>query len=247
MGRHLTHAPITEAVIDFKVKPKDGVAYEQVHEAFKQMDFGYYLKTPISEGTFAIGMGPDGQFIPPSSTSAVVGLRLHSSDERYILQARGDSFTLSRLAPYETWESLIEEAKRLWAIYVARLEPVGIFRIATRFINNLRLPLRMGEEFQVYINSLAQVPQGTPQSVEGFFQRFQLADRFLDAHVILSLTLNSLDPDGRVPVILDIDAFKMTEKNASDPMIWEELESLRKLKNDCFFGTLTEKAQELYR
>jgi uncharacterized protein (TIGR04255 family) len=247
MGRHLAHAPITEAVIDFKVKPKDGVAYEQVYEAFKQTDFGYYLKTPISEGTFAIGMGPDGQLVPPSTTSALVGLRFHSSDERYVLQARRDSFTLSRLAPYETWESLLEEAKRLWAIYVARLEPVGIFRIATRFINNLRLPLRAGEEFQVYINALTQIPLGAPQSVEGFFQRFQLADPSIDAHVILSLALNGLEPDGRVPVILDIDAFKLTGEKAIDAMMWTELESLRKLKNDCFFGALTERAQELYR
>jgi uncharacterized protein (TIGR04255 family) len=245
--RHLANAPITEAVIDFKVKPKDGVAFEKVNAAFASADFGYYLKGPISEGTFAFGMGPEGQVVPPSTRSSVVGLRFHSSDEKHVLQVRGDSFTLSRLAPYENWETLLEEAKKLWAIYLARLEPVAVFRIATRFINNLRLPLRTGEDFKIYINSLAQVPLGAPQAVEGFFQRFQLADRARDAHVILSLALNGLEPDGKVPLILDIDAFKMMEKGASVPAIWEELETLRKLKNECFFGTLTERAQELYR
>jgi uncharacterized protein (TIGR04255 family) len=246
MRRHLSHAPVTEAVIDIKVRPKDGSAFEQVNEAFKQLDFGYYLKGPISEGTFAFGLGPEGQVVPPSTTSAVVGLRLHSSDEKYVLQVRGESFTLSRLTPYETWETLCEEAKRLWEIYLARLEPVGVFRIATRFINNLRLPLRVGEEFQLYINSLGQVPNGAPATVEGFFQRFQLVDQSTDAHVILNLVLNGQEPDGRLPVILDIDAFKLIERRASDPEIWRELETLRELKNRCFFGTLTQRAQELF-
>lgn len=246
MERHLSKAPITEAVIDFQVKPRDDVGFVDVEKAFGKPDFGYYVKNPISEGTFAFSIAADGLTLPGSTASSVVGLRLHSEDEKYVLQVRSGGFTLSRLAPYENWEALIQETRRLWALYVAKLAPVMITRIATRYINNLRLPLHPGESFQLYINKLVDVPHGAPQSVDAFLQQFQLSDPSTGARVILTLSLNGLEPDGRVPAILDIDAYKLTTSNLDDKAIWEDLTSLRKLKNDCFFGTLTDKAKELY-
>jgi uncharacterized protein (TIGR04255 family) len=247
MNEHLRNAPIVEAVIDFKVKPKEGVDFKKVENAFSREDFGYYQKGPIAEGTFAISMGPEGQIIPPSTASDLVGIRFHSSDDKYILQVRSNSFTLSRLAPYETWEILISEAKRIWEIYKTRLMPDRIMRIATRYINKLLLPLRAGDELMTYVNSFGKTPEGIPQAVEAFLQKYQLTDRSIDAHVLLSLALNSREPDGRVPFILDIDAYKEIEKKASDSMIWDEMERLRILKNNCFFGMLTERAKEIYK
>jgi len=246
MERHLPNAPITEAVIDLQVKSRVGVAFPDVEKAFGSPDFGYYVKNPISEGTFAFGIAADGQAIPATTASSIVGLRLHSKDEKYVLQVRCDRFTLSRLAPYENWESLIQETKRLWSIYVARLAPMMVIRIGTRYINNLRLPLHSGDSFHLYINKLVDVPNGAPQSVDAFLQQFQLSDSATGAHVVLSLSLNGLESDGRVPVILDIDAFKVSNINNVDAAIWDDLASLKKLKNNCFFGALTDKAMELY-
>lgn len=77
-------------------------------------------------------------------------------------------------------------------------------------------------------------------------QQFQLSDPVTNARVVLTLALNGTDPEGRVPVVLDIDAFKLTNIPPKDPSIWDEMLTLKKLKNDCFFGTLTDKAKELY-
>lgn len=44
------------------------------------------------------------------------GFLLSSSDKLRIVQARLDGFTFSRLAPYETWERLRDEAKSAWRI-----------------------------------------------------------------------------------------------------------------------------------
>ncbi len=46
----------------------------------------------------------------------------------------------SRLPPYEDWAKLLIETKRIWTQYVERLAPQRVTRVATRFINNLRLP-----------------------------------------------------------------------------------------------------------
>ena len=78
------------------------------------------------------------------------------------------------------------------------------------------------------------------------FQRFQLIDVASDSHVILTLALDNTPPGGRVPVILDVDAFRVKDLDLSSPELWDILEKLRELKNRCFFGTITEATAELY-
>lgn len=243
--RHLPHAPITEALIDIQVTPQDGLAFSALKSAIENIDSGYYLKSPISEGTFAFTLAPEGK-PQTAAESAQVGLRLHSADEKYVAQCRLAGFTLSRLPPYETWENMLEEAKRLWAIYVERLAPTRVVRVATRFINNLQLPLKTGESFQTYLHKLVDVPEEAPQAVEAFFQRFHLVDSASGARVILTLALDGMPAGGGAPVILDVDAFIAANLKPMDRELWNVLERLRELKNRSFFGTITERATELY-
>ena len=247
MERHLGNAPITEALVDIVVEPKTGLGYSDVEKAFREPDFGYYVKNPISEGTFAFGFGQDGQPIPPTSESGLVGLRLHSKDEKYVLQVRPNRFTLSRLPPYEDWATLVFETKRVWAIFSSRLKPRKATRIAARYINNLRLPMHAGDSFQEFIQKMVNIPDGAPQAVEGFLQRFQLFDVESGVRVILTLTLEGLAPDGIAPVMLDVDAFKMVNLSPYEAEIWTELEKIKELKNRSFFGSLAERALELYK
>ncbi len=244
--RHLQHAPITEALIDIQLSPRDTLTFTELKNAIETVDFGYYVKSPISEGTFAFTLAPEGK--PQSAAEATqVGLRLHSVDERFVAQFRIGGFTLSRLPPYEKWENLLEEAKRLWAIYADTLAPKRIVRVATRFINNLNLPLKTGESFQKYLNKLVDVPDDVPQIVETFFQRFHLVEATSGARVILTLALDGIPAAGGIPVILDVDAFVTATLNPADQELWAILERLHELKNRSFFGTITEQAAELYQ
>ncbi len=244
--RHLLHAPITEALIDIQVTPREGLTFTDLKSAIDVLDYGYYVKNPISEGTFAFKLAPDGQ-PRTAAESAQVGLRLHSTDEKYVAQFRLAGFTLSRLQPYEEWGNLLGEAQRLWSIYVERLAPTRVMRIATRYINNLRLPLKTGTSFQTYVQKLVDVPDEAPQSVEAFFQRFHLVDSASGAKVILTLALEGMPAGGGAPVILDVDAFIAANLSPADRELWTILERLRELKNRSFFGTITEQAAELYK
>jgi uncharacterized protein (TIGR04255 family) len=244
--RHLPHAPITEALIDIQVTPREGLTYAELKNGLEAANSGYYVKNPISQGTFAFTLAPEGK-PQTAAESAQVGLRLHSPDEKYVAQFRLTGFTLSRLPPYEKWENLLEEARRLWVIYVKCLAPTHVVRVATRFINNLQLPLEPGASFQTYINKLIDVPEEAPQAVEAFFQRFRLVDTASGARVILTLALDSMSADRLAPVIIDVDAFIATKKDPMNGELWTLLEHLRELKNRGFFGTITEQAAELYR
>jgi len=243
--RHLPHAPITEALIDFRVTHREGLTFAKLKSAIDSIDVGYYVKGPISVGSFGFMLAPDGQ---PSTTteSSQVGLRLHSNDEKYVAQFTIAGFTLSRLPPYETWENLLAETRRLWAVYVQCLSPKSIERIATRFINNLQLPLEPGSSFQLYVNKLIDVPDEAPQAVEAFLQRFRLVDIESGSRVIVTIALDGLKAGVPAPVILDVDAFIAANFKPMDGTIWSLLEKLRKLKNRSFFGTITEVAAELY-
>ena len=244
--RHLEHDPITEALIDIHVEPRPNLSFTELQDGFRALDFGYYLKNSISEGTFAFALSPDGQH-QSAAGAAQIGVRMHSQDEKFVAQCRLGGFTLSRLPPYETWPTLIQETKRLWSIYNERLAPVRVTRVATRFINNLRLPLEQGTSFQVYLNKFADVPDEAPQLLSSFFQRFELVDPQNRASVNLTLVLESNQASSPAPVILDVDAFSVTNLVAGDEEIWATLERLRVLKNQCFFGAITERAAELYK
>jgi uncharacterized protein (TIGR04255 family) len=244
--RHLSHAPITEALIDIHVVPRHGLTFAGLKEAIGTPDFGYYLKNPISEGFFGFKLTSDGQQPETTAESALVGLRLHSLDEKYVAQCRLSGFTLSRLPPYEEWSRLVEETRRVWAVYTERLAPVRVTRVATRFINNLQFPLQQGGSYQTYLHKLVDVPDEAPQAVASFFQRFQLVEVESTARVNLTLALETTPPTGPAPVILDVDAFMFTDLVPTDGRLWEILERLRELKNRTFFSSLTEAAAELY-
>lgn len=181
------------------------------------------------------------------SQSHELGVRLHSPDEKFVLQVRTNGFTLSRLEPYETWENLVAEARRLWTIYNGGLEPEAIIRVATRFINQLKLPMKPGERFQEYLTKPPDVPEELPQGVLGFMQRMVILHPELDARTnLIQLLQEGVTPADHVPIILDIDVYKMVNLPPETEDAWNLLGELRIFKNAVFFASLTEKAVELF-
>lgn len=245
--RHLSRAPINEALIDIHVAPRDGLKHADLTASIGEPDFGYYVKGSIAQGFFNVELPTNGRTPQTRAQAELVGVRLHSLDERYVAQFRTTGFTLSRLPPYEEWERLVEETRRVWAIYVARLAPRRVIRVATRFINNLRLPMRPGDSYQTYLQKLADVPEEAPQAMASFLQRFQLVDMETGARVNLTLAVDETPESPPVPVILDIDAFMLIDLDPADAQVWTILERLRQLKNRTFFSTITERAAELYQ
>lgn len=245
--RHLPHAPITEAVIDFRVERPTDVTVEAFAELLARRDyFGYSMKGPIIRGEFGFSINVKDE--PPAvvhpSRSSTIGVRLHSPDDKYVAQLSLEGFTLSRLQPYESWENLAEEAGRLWEGYLECLRTRHIIRAATRYINNLRLP--PASELKHFLNLLPVVPEGLPDLLSGFLQRFVIHDPESEATVILTQALEEASIDKPLPIILDIDAFRTATFPAEGPTVWAYLGRLRDLKNRAFFGCLTEAAVGLY-
>lgn len=242
--RHLTRAPITEGLIDFRVHT-EGVAAADIEKAVAASSLDYKVVGPLLAGTLDFSLSADNSSPPPAQKMRPTGVRLHSTDEKYVALLTVEGFTVSRLAPYLTWEQLVQEARRLWPVYVAAVSPRSINRAAVRFINDLRLPLRQGEDFEEYVATQLLVPDPAFVRAAGFLLRYEGFEPEIDATVIFTQVLGGSTPT-EASIILDIDAFRAAAFSVVGESAWEYLEQLRQLKNRIFFNLITEKCAELF-
>ena len=165
--RHLTKAPIAEAVVDIRASlpqqfdmaelrrlPDEVAGNFQSPEIMKgfvgSFEFGKELEQPRSQ---AIDKG-------------IVGYAYKSIDSTKVLQLRNNGFTLNKLKPYEDWSKLRDEARQLWNMYRNKTHPESISRIALRYINHLNIP-HSGDQlnFDEFLTAAPQVPHELPQAV----------------------------------------------------------------------------------
>lgn len=245
--RHLRNAPITEALIDLRIKPPLDLSVlnnmlslitKEVHNRYPERQ---------EQRSFKGGFGiKDGQPIVESPTDMdIQGYIFKSADKLQLVQFRRDGFTFNRLKPYTCWENVIAEAKELWNIYSGNTSPELVSRIAVRYINHLNIPLPIND-FRDYLATPPPVPESVPQAVSSFLTRVVVHDLEwqLDANITQAME-RSTKPDF-VTIIIDIDAYKSGEFDVQTEEIWAVLNQLRRLKNDIFFGSITEETARLY-
>lgn len=250
--RHLTSAPIAEAVVDIRTAlPKDfdvtslSQLPSEIAERFPQSEpitaysgkFEYDIKLKLAKAEAIDG--------------GVVGHLFKTTDATKALQFRNDGFTFSKLKPYQDWARLRDEALDLWRIYVRNAKPESVSRVALRYINHLSIPFA-GDRLDLdeYLTSSPKVPAGDdtpmPQGIASFFYRVVLPDPSIGAIAIIHQALESVTDSRTVPVILDIDAYIQGDLDPTSDKIWEAFEQLHDFKNRLFFAYITEKTAELF-
>jgi hypothetical protein len=82
--RPLAHAPIIEALVDFRVQATERVTLDALNSALESHNFGYQRKGPILRGTFGVTVNMAQTPVEPQmlSNAQIVGARLESSDGR---------------------------------------------------------------------------------------------------------------------------------------------------------------------
>lgn len=241
---HLEKAPIVEGLIDLRVRLPKGFEPQKLKELHARI--GERYPACLESSTFQTEL----EFNPERGAKHaflrnVSGYRFESPDKRYVFQAQVGGFTLSRLKPYETWALLFAEAQQLWKDYVQVARPESITRVATRYINRLELPVA---DLDDYLTAAPKVPSGLPQLVSEFFARVVVPEPRCGASVVLTQVLEPVDPTkGVAPVILDVDVFKEEVFAPESEAVWDLLSKFRGLKNEAFFGSITKRAEELFK
>lgn len=237
--RHLKNAPITEALIDLRVQSSlkiDAAAAETLADRLRDT---YVKKGQIVIGAINVQAA---QQLQVNVATEDLGVRFHSTDEKFVAQFQHQGFTISRLAPYTDWDHLKSEAKRLWPLYVEVIKPERIVRTACRYINNLNLPMRSDQQFSEFLTTPPGIPPGLPQTVMSFMQRMVIPYPEIPAITVLTQLLepNAAAGTDKLPVILDIDVQCQQQFDPQGPEPWQCLDKLRELKNAAFFESITE-------
>lgn len=240
--RHLAKAPITEAVIDFRVTLPE----------LPKADWRPLLKEklgrdyPVSEEGWRLEVTIGVKSTPSvKEDRAPYGYRFMSEDKLNVAQFRPDGFTFSRLKPYTHWKAFFRDACDLWGIYVDTALPELVTRIATRYINRISIPLPV-RDLKDFLTAPPLIPDEAPKEMTSFFSRVVVRDP--DQEVAANITQaveRNKDPNS-ITIILDIDAYKTGEFEVDDKRIGTTFEALHDLKNRIFFSSLTDDALRLF-
>lgn len=240
--RHLNNAPIKEALIDIRVLSQDDLSVDSLDSHYSEFSAQYPRRKTIKQGMFGFNFGDDA--FTTNVSQDEIGFRYTSEDERQIVQFRQDGFTFSRLEPYGTWEEIRDEGRRLWDIYTVSANPKEVVRVATRYINEMQIPMPI-KSFSDYLTCPPTLPEGVPQALTTFLTRAETYYSDENVYCIITQALESFD-EKKASIILDIDAYSKESFNMEDSEFWNRLERLREIKNEIFFKSIKESTVELF-
>lgn len=238
-ARRYAHAPITEAVIDIRIQPVDGVGLDRIAVVHQREAERYPKRADRVESRFVLTGGS-----ASSLTQGIAGYLCRSTDGKQVFQSRLDGFTFSRLAPYESWEAFRDEAHRLWQVYLSVVTPCAVTRLGVRYINRLDLPLPV-TDFEDYVRTVPRVAPGLPQALSGYYMQVQIPQTDLDAVLILNEGVVQPPSPEFASVVLDIDLYRNVMLRAEDPEVWSILEQFRWRKNEVFEACITDATRRL--
>lgn len=241
---YLKNAPITEALIDIRVKLPEGANVEALDTVYTSISDQYPNRQVRRKFESKVELKGEAALHTPV-TQGILGYIYTSTDKKQIAQFRQDGFTFNRLKPYESWEQLRDEAYRLWLKYIDIAQPEFVTRVALRYINHLNVPITF-KDFKEYLSAPPIVPEQLPQGVSSFLTRVALEEPELAVTAIITQALEPITDPKFATIILDIDVFKQAQFNVTNTAVWETLEKFRDFKDKIFFESITDKTKELF-
>ncbi len=237
------NAPITEAVIEIRTQLPESVSVATLETLNENFGSQYPKKKAVHS---IEGMMTFGKTMTSAMGSTPDGFLWISTDDRYVARTRMGGFALSRLAPYECWDSFRDEARRTWNIFKAGVNPLGVTRVGVRYVNLINLPLPF-EDFGEYLRTHPTVSPELPQGLSGFFFQVTIPQHDLDANLCINEGIVDSKENSKASVILDIDLYTTADLPHDDDALWDILETLRLRKNEVFEACITDKTRELFQ
>jgi len=243
---HLPHAPIVEAALGVEVTLPTSIDLDKLASFQESLGADYPTKEVRMFWSGQVELKPDSPQITTTS-GGPTGYLFRSKDGKQAVQALRQGFVFSRFQPYQDWHSFSESARKLWSRYATLFEPQKVSRISLRYINRLGLPLPFSD-LKEYLLTGPEIAPGLPQGLSGFF--FRVVIPIEEAEAFATITETIADGEvakGVLPLILDIDVFRLGMFPITANKLWPAFDRLRELKNLFFFKSLTDKAKDLFK
>jgi len=231
------NAPITEAIIDIRLRPAAEPSLEKLSEMQHGEEGRYPQKRKPILFQFQVA---DLQSEPKtSSSSSQVGQTFVSADGLDVFMARRDGLSVHRLKPYTHWARFREEARRLWTRYKELIPPQAIELLLVRNINQIEV--NSGEDLQAVLKLFPTIPPDLPQQLGNFALTVDLGIENGGRLILNEGLIPSTGPD-KVRLLLDITAYKQAapDENLDEGAIWLTLDQLRDAKDAAFEACITD-------
>lgn len=243
--KRYSRAPITEAIIDFRVTFPEGLSVDTIAAIHPYIIDNFPTVEPFYKGVGSITYEP-GSLLKVDTLEQQNGFWFRSEDNLQTLQATLEGFTFNRLAPYRSWEEFSGEAKTLWAIYKKICEPTHVTRAAVRYINQINIPIAELTELKDYLKTVPEVASNLPQhALQSFFMQLQIPQQDLKCMLVINEAIAPPMNPEVVTVIFDLDLFRQQIWESNDEEIWSFLDKLRERKNEVFEASITDRTKEL--
>jgi uncharacterized protein (TIGR04255 family) len=240
--RHLTNAPIVEAIVDFRVVTPPGFSVTGLRSVQPQLasDFPVMEEQFLFQAAVSINAAP-GAAITSSTTSApqLRGYVFKNGDGTSLAQFRHDGFTFNRLKPYTSWKEIRPQVVRLWHLYESVAQP-SVQRVALRYINHIPIP-STGLELKTILQTPISIPRRGPDLVSEAFSRVVVRDMRADLWAAIVTAIQPTLLANTANLVVDIDAYRnVAGMRPTSGELDDLLDSLHNLKNSLFFGSITE-------
>ena len=237
--------PVVEALIDIHVDPAPSLQTGKLADFAAGLEAQFPTRSAIMSGSLRFDAGV-GAVV--ESSQALIGYRFSDEPTTRVMLVRRDGFTFSRHAPYDRWENWEREARDMWERYTSLFKPIGVRRLAVRYINRIDIRPSEGDRLRDFVRIYPEVPEQLPTRTAGFVMRLELIPLELpDTSLVINVGRVDAPRPGLTSILLDLDLFRRTESTApNSPSVWSTLERLHDLENSYFESCITDRAREIF-
>lgn len=227
----LSNPPVLEVVVEF------GVVYAtatdtEVFRAFVASLDGY----PEVETVLGAGDGTE---------ERIYGYVAYNSEQTRVIRVGEWGLTLNELAPYGTWDDIVEIVRPLWDRFQKAFDVESVTHLGLRYINGLNFPPDEAGNRQLLHSWPPFCDDLIERNPDGFAMRMDvpLRNSGMRARIYHSL---SRTEDGNIGLLIDNYVHIIPDEN-DFVSIWDTFGRLREAKNKLFFEAITDAALDPYR
>jgi len=240
------HAPITEAVIEFRVTPRPTLTLEELNGLKIGEENSYPQVRPRLDFQGEFELTDVG--VNTSTKRTQTGYVFSRADGSQIFQATINSFSFSQLPPYHEWQPFADEALRVWRRYLLVARPLSVDRVGARYINRIDIP-EDSVEVKDYLRIWPEIPADMPQVFLGFFLQVGVPLPQFEAAVTINSTIVAPPEQGGTALVLDLDTYREIhldpESAGFDDEVAGVLARLRLAKNFAFESCITDETRRI--
>lgn len=241
--RHYRRAPIVEMVVEIGVdaRPKPQM---KLLASLGRSERAYGKRAELHDFQGQVGWSTT-RGTQVSARQRPKGYAFSDAVAGRQFQARTDAFAFAKLHPYSDWESVRDEAQRLWSRYAGIVKIERIRTLGVRYVNRLDLPKPVAN-LKDWLLTGPDVAAGMSQTLRGFAMQLTIPQPDLkDTVVALREAVVAPAVPSVVSIVLDIDVRRRVDLSVSSDTLWAVVQELHDRENLVFERSITDRVREI--